>query len=91
MITKETGLEKELPTLCDVVSVTDKKVERLNLQVSLDAKAVAHLASAVRNHLSNCHSVNGGKGDMQKHLREMKLKVRSAKASADQFRQTTVL
>lgn len=57
LVAKVGELEKGLASLHSGPRVTDKKRQRLELQVALDANTIAHLASLVQNHTLNFYLV----------------------------------
>lgn len=63
---KESKLKEELPTLCDVAKVSNKKLKGLQLLMVSNGMDIAHIASLLQDHHLNCHRVTAKNCELQK-------------------------
>lgn len=84
-LTAKSGkLEKELETLCDAHKANEKTIEGLESQAASDAKAIAHIATRVKEHRLNSLRVVAENGEWRRRVPEMDGKTFEAGSSAEQ-------
>lgn len=86
LIVKIRELENGLAALCDAPNVSEEKRERLNLQVAFDAKAIAHLATFVRDNCSNCLCLTTENVELQRWVNDLEQMTCQAESSLKRFR-----
>lgn len=64
--------------MCDALKPNETNLERLELHVTLDAKAIAHLAMLVKDYRFNFHRVTAENSKLRRRLNAMEEKILKA-------------
>lgn len=84
--TSDGKLKKGLGSLRDAPQANEEKAQGIKLRVTLDAIAISHLATPMKNYRSNCLRVTAEKSELQKRLNYLKRKTLELIAPAEQIK-----